>query len=311
MCATPTSHADDTNSFEADLRYGAFVLRQTDLSLKDVFDVPLTRTYTSQDWASDNPVHAYGQNANHPYDIAPRGDNKRYTYLTLMLEDSDFLYFKRISKGTGYRDAVFMHTETSTLFSKATIAWNGNGWTLHRTDGTEIHFPESYRAGSLAKGAALDWSDAAGSKLILRRDNQRNLREILTPHGHWIRFEQDNQGRITEAIDDRANSVQYGYNRDGMLIYARRSSDMSLRYEYDGSEMTTVSDDQGRILVRNWYESNVLIAQQFANRDIYKYRYIWYRGMHFADRVVITLPDHSEKEISLEQTVPDYVRTRK
>jgi hypothetical protein len=87
-----------------------------------------------------------GRNSNHSYDIAPRGSRWPYTFITLVLEDSDFLYFKRISDGTGYADAVFMHTETSTPFYKATIAWNGNGWTLRLADGTEVRFPESYNA---------------------------------------------------------------------------------------------------------------------------------------------------------------------
>jgi len=46
-CATPTLDRREIDRFEVDLRYGAFVLRQSDLFLKDVFDVPLTRSYSS------------------------------------------------------------------------------------------------------------------------------------------------------------------------------------------------------------------------------------------------------------------------
>lgn len=139
--------------FEADLRYGRFVLRETDLHLKDVFDVPLTRTYASNDWAHSNPIHAFGRNSNHPYDIAPLGTRNPYTYQYIALEDSDLVYFDRISKGTGYADAVYQHTETSTKFYKATQKWNGNGWTTKLSDGSEIHFPESYNAKNMAQGS--------------------------------------------------------------------------------------------------------------------------------------------------------------
>jgi hypothetical protein len=71
QCATPALDRREVDRFETDLRYGAFVLRQSDLFMKDVFDVPLTRTYTSQDW--NCIVHAYGCNSNHSYDIAPTG----------------------------------------------------------------------------------------------------------------------------------------------------------------------------------------------------------------------------------------------
>jgi len=38
--------------------------------------------------------------------------------MLLALEDSDFLYFDRISAGTGYQDAIYQHTETATISIK-------------------------------------------------------------------------------------------------------------------------------------------------------------------------------------------------
>ena len=119
----PTTHAGTIDRFEADLRDANFVLQETDLRINDVFDVPLTRSYRSRDWCDLNPVHAFGQNSNHPYDIAPVGTRNPYTYLMLILE-GEFLYFDRISKGTGYADAMYMHTETST---KVELPWQWNG----------------------------------------------------------------------------------------------------------------------------------------------------------------------------------------
>ena len=307
QCATPAWDRREVDRFETDLRYGEFVLRQSDLFVKDVFDVPFTRSYTTQDW--DGRPHAFGRNSNHPYDIAPTGSRWPYTYITLMLEDSNFLYFKRISEGTGYADAVFMHTETSTPFYKAIIAWNGSGWTLRQADGTEVHFPESYNAKNRAQGAAFDLTDAGGNKLKLNRDRQRNLKEIRTPHDRWLRFEYDGKARIIHATDDNGNSVQYGYNQDGMLISAYQSSGAARVYLYQGFLMRAVMDERGRTLVRNWYDdSKILIAQVFANGDVYRYRYQWGPNRHYADKVVVTLPDHSEKEISPAETVPDYIR---
>ena len=72
-CAVPTTPTVSLDRFEVDLRYGGFVLRQTDLQLQDVFDVPLTRAYSEYGMHS-NPVHAFGRNSSHPYDIAPIGN---------------------------------------------------------------------------------------------------------------------------------------------------------------------------------------------------------------------------------------------
>jgi YD repeat-containing protein len=214
-CATPTIHKGAMDQFEVDLRYGAFKILQTDLEVKNILDVPLTRTYIAEDWVGGNRVQEFGRNTNHPYDIVPLGTRNPYTEMELTLEDGDFLYFKRVSQGTGYADAVFQHTETSTRFYKSTINWNGNGWTLQLTDGEEMFFPESYSAKNLAQGAATEIRDAEGNKLELERDRQRNLTEILTPRGHWIKFTYDSQARIVRAEDDAGNWAKYAYTVTG------------------------------------------------------------------------------------------------
>lgn len=306
-CAMPTEPDGAVDRFEADLRYGGFVVRQTDLQIKDVFDVPLTRTYFSEDWISTNQDHSFGFNTNHPYDVAPVGSRYPYTYLMLVLEDGDMLYFGRISKGTSFADAVYMHTETSTKFYGATIAWNGNGWTLRRRDGVQIVFPEAYMSKSLAQGAAYEISDAKGDKLVLQRDEQRNLQQIKTPHGHWIRFQYSGM-HITQAEDDGGKWTKYGYNGEGMLAYAVHDSGAERHYEYDGRLMTSVTDENGRELVHNWYQDGRLARQTFANGDSYEYSYISAPRRFDAVSVDITMPDHSSKRLNVAGSVPGWVR---
>ena len=307
-CAMPTMHTEPVDRFEADLRYGNFILRETDLFLDDVFKVPLTRSYTSNDWLPQNPVHAFGRNSNHPYDIAPLGTRNPYTYQMIALEDGDFLYFDRISKGTGYADSVFQHTETSTAFYKATTRWNGNGWTTKLADGSEILFPESYNAKNLAQGAPYEMRDADGNRLELHRDRQRNLQEIKTPHGHWIRFSYDDLFRIKRAEDDAGHWAQYEYNDDGMLKSAILSSGRERHYDYSGVLMTQITDERGRDLLRNWYRERFLWRQQFGNGVVYSYNYDWAPDEHYPRRVWVTLPDQTKRELSVSGSVPEYVR---
>ena len=310
QCATPTVHADTVDRFEVDLRYGAFVMRQTDLRIDDVFQVPLTRSYNSRDWLAPSRMHAFGGNSNHPYDIAPLGTRNPYTYMMLALEDGDFLYFDRISSGTGYADAVYQHSETSTPFYKSTISWNGSGWTLRMANGEEMIFPESYNAKNLAQGAATEIRDASGNKLELQRDRQRNLLEILTPHGHWIKFSYDDQARITRAEDDTGEWVRYEYSAGplGMLLDAIHSSGQERHYQYEGALMTAIADEHGLVLLRNTYDSGVLVAQVYANGDVFKYRYVWDAKRAFVDKAVITMPDGSEREVEVAESVPRYLR---
>ncbi len=306
-CATPTEDPGSVDRFEADLRYGAFVLRQSDLRLNDVFDVPLTRSYSTNDWIPANRVHAFGVFSNHPYDISPVGTRRPYTYMMLVLEDGDYLYFKRISKGEGFADAVYMHTETSTGYYKAIICWNGDGWTLRLADGEEMLFPEAYNAKSEAQGAVYEMRNAAGDVLALHRDAARNLQEIRTPHNHWIRFQYDDKSRVTRAEDDVGTWATYGYSGD-MLTSVSNSSGAGRQYQYEGQLMTAVLDERGRTLVRNEYKSGKLIGQVFGNGDLYRYDYTWDPDKTYPNRVEVILPDHSERVITVEDSVPDSTR---
>jgi YD repeat-containing protein len=306
-CSMPTAHAGGVDRVEADLRYGDFVLQQTDLELNDVFDVPLTRSYRSHEWASASPLHAFGLNTNHPLDIAPVGTRNPYTHLLVGLEDGDFLYFERISKGTGYADAVYQHTETSTKFYKSVISWNGDGWTLRLADGSEIRFPESYAAKNAAQGAATAILDASGNLLDLRRDPLRNLQEIRTPHGHWIRFTYDDLFRIVRAEDDAGKWTRYTYNSDGMLTDATSSSGRERHYSYQGALMTQISDERKNVLLRNWYDHSLLVRQQFGDGESYSYDYDWPQNTYCPDKVVVTSPQNATKEIRVCDSVPNFL----
>ena len=106
-------HESPINQFQVDLHWGMFVLRQTDFFISDTMPLTLTRTY--RPWDPQN--RAFGVGTNHPYDICPTMTRFPYTYADLNLEDGRQIHFRRISKGTGFADAVFRHDETASEFS--------------------------------------------------------------------------------------------------------------------------------------------------------------------------------------------------
>ena len=162
-------HDAPIDTFEVDLRSGAFILRQTDIFLKDTMPLSLTRTYNV--W--DRQMRAFGMGGNHPYDIAPTGTRFPYTYLDINLEDGNSVHFPRISQGTGFADAVYEHSTTASEFFGGRIAWNGNGWTMILGNGIVFLFPEAYHAKSLAQGAATEMRNPKGQRIRLERDAQR------------------------------------------------------------------------------------------------------------------------------------------
>lgn len=310
QCSTPIPmmQSSPLDRMEVDLRYGHFILRETDFFLYDSFNVPLTRTYNSGDWIHPNRLHAFGNNSNHPYDIAPLGSRNPYTFQMIALEDSEFLYFDRISKGTGYADAVFQQTETAGGFYQAIQKWNGNGWTTKLSDGSQIVFPESYNATNMAQGAPTEMIDAQGNELKLVRDPRRNLLEIRTPSGHFIRFAYDDLSRIIRADDDQGHSAQYVYNADGMLSDVFLPWGRERHYGYAGSLMTWIKDEQGSTVVHNWYREGKVERQDFANGQSYYYRYQTAPRTGYAESATVTLPDGIVKELMLTQFLPQYIK---
>jgi YD repeat-containing protein len=306
-CTMPVTPGAPVDRFEADLRYGRFVMRETDLAVNDVFQVPLTRTYSSNEWVSPNHMHAFGWNTNHPWDLAPLGTRNPYTYQLMVLADGDSLYFPRVSSGTGYADAVFQHAETSTRFYRAIDRWNGHGWTLRLADGSTIEFPESYNAKNMAQGAATEMRDAAGNRLELVRDGQRNLEEIRTPHGHWIRFHYDGRNCITRAEDDAGEWAQYTYNGNGLLTDVALSTGRKRRYAYQGRLMTQVTDEHGQSLVTNWYSSQGNLELQRFGNEVYSYRYQVSPSRTYFSQTDVTLPDGTVQTVPTGNAVPGLV----
>ncbi len=309
-CAMPVTHSGPVDRFEADLRYGHFILRQSDLYINDVFEVPLTRTYNSGDYIHPNRVHAFGKNMNHAYDIAPLGSRNPYTYNLIALEDGDFLFFDRVSEGGGFADAIFQHTETSTKFYKAVTAWNEGGWTTWLADGSTLLFPEAYLATNMAQGAPTEMRDAQGNSLKLLRNQQRNLLELRTPHGHFMKFKYDEQSRIVRAQDDQENWAEYGYNEYGMLADVALSSGHQRHYAYEGVFMTVIEDESRDVLLRNSYENGTLTRQDFGNGQVYSYAYRSARNGPYAESVSVTLPDRTIMNIEAAESVPGYLKNR-
>ena len=275
-------HDSPVNEFQVDLHSGMFVLRQTDLFIYDVVPLSLTRTY--RPW--DSHSRAFGLGTNHPYDICPTGTRFPYTYMDLNLEDGRQVHFPRLSKGTGYADAVFRHDATASEFYGAQIAWNGNGWTLDFRDGGRFLFPESYHAKTLAQGAPFEMRAADGHRIQLKRNQRRNLEQVISPTGHTITFKYDRADRIIEATDDAGNLRKYSYDSAGYLESVADASHLLFRFEYghfhyvtyDWYLMTAVVDGRGRVLLQNIYKDSdggMISEQRLANGDVYRYRYIF------------------------------------
>jgi len=271
-------HDAPVNDFLVNLQTGRFVLRQTDLFIPDVMPLSLTRTYIA--W--DSHSRAFGVGGNHPYDVCPTGTRNPYTYMEFKLEGDRWLDLRRISKGTGFADAVFRHEETASEFYGAQTGWNGNGWTMTFRDGRKFYFPEAYYAKNLAQGAATEMVDAAGHRIQLKRSRVRNLEELISPSGHTITFKYDAADRIVEAQDDTEHIRKYSYSPSGHVETVSDGSGVLYRFEYaplinlpgdDQWLLTAVLDGNWNILLRNKYWWGRVSEQDLADGEVFRYEY--------------------------------------
>lgn len=278
MVKPTVKHDAPVNEFVVNLRNGNFKVLQTDLFVSDVMPLSLTRTY----YAWDPESHAFGVGTNHPYDICPTGTRFPYTYQVLNLEDGNRLYMPRVSKGTGYADAVFRYDLASSEFYRAITAWNGNGWTMTLRDGWKIYFPEAYNAKNFAQGAATEIADAKGDRIRLIRNKARNLEKLISPSGRTISFQYDSSDRIVEAQDDAGHVRSYSYDRGGHVETVSDGSRVLYRFEYqrlmpgaanDPWLVTAVLDADWHVLLENKYFWGRVSEQKLADGEVYHYEY--------------------------------------
>jgi hypothetical protein len=96
--------------------------------------IPLAATRCYRSW--DNLTRTFGRNTTLSWDLFPTGSRQPYTYIEIITCDGQRLRYERISKGTGYADAVYERRATATPFLGSRFSWNGNGWDLKLRDGS-------------------------------------------------------------------------------------------------------------------------------------------------------------------------------
>ena len=160
----------------------------------------------------------------------------------------------------------------------------------------------------MAQGAAIAFGDERGNRMELLRDNNWNLLEVRTPHGHWMRFQYDNHSCIILAQDDGGQSARYRYNIDGMLADVALSCGQERHYVYDGVLMTRMEDENHSVLVQNAYSGRLLVRQDFGNGQVFSYQYNFNSSRTYADSVAVTLPDGSQTTVETGSSVPELLK---
>lgn len=248
-----------------DLATGLFVYEKTDLMIADTLPLMVSRTYRN----GDSAVRAFGRGTNFDYGIF-MWSAQQYQEADLVLPDGAKIHFVRTSAGTGFTNAVFECTASSTAFYKSKMVWNGLGWDLTLKDGTVYVFGENRPLQAIR--------DRYGNTVTLTRSSggqSGNITRITSPNGRWIEFSYDGNNRITQATDNIGRSVTYTYDTSGRLWQVTDPAGGVTEYTYDSSHrLLTVKDPKGIVYLTNVYDSNGrVIHQTLADSGTYQFVY--------------------------------------
>jgi YD repeat-containing protein len=142
-----------------------------------------------------------------------------------------------------------------------------------------------------------------GNRIQLKRDKVRNLETLTSPSGHTISFKYDGSNRIIEAEDNSGNIRRYFYNSSGHLESLSDGSHMLYRFGYepllhergyDPYLMTTVSDGDGKVLLKNFYKDGRVSEQRLADGEVIRCEYL-YDLQHNLIGTTVTLPSGEVK----------------
>ncbi len=228
----------------------------------------------------------------------PIGSRNPYTYIDMILCDGRAVHFDRISEGSNYADALYVHKETGTAFSRARFGWTGNGWDLGRADGAHLYFPESYNAKRGVDGALVGFTGPKGDVVTLQRDRLRNLRELATAGGNSLKFDYDAHNRVSQAKDFYGRSATYQYDMAGRMVLAR-TSNSERRYRYTGTQLDAVHENDAPLFQFRYTKGRVGEIVLPGGRS-YKLRYDYDRGDdHTPVKSFLTGPDGKTESFAI------------
>ncbi|MGC1614884.1 MAG: DUF6531 domain-containing protein, partial [Candidatus Acidiferrum sp.] len=269
-----------TDGDPVDLQTGLFVYTKTDLTVSDVAQIVVSRSYRQ----NDAQVRSFGIGTSDPYDIfltsntACNGFEQPgcYSDIELFMPDGGQIDYTRISPGDSWTDAILQANNTPTKFYGSLISWNGNGWNLKLNNGTIYQFPDSPDATTPQQAAVTAIIDRHGNKITIDRQTSNGaLAGIYSPNDRWIKFTTNSSGCVTQALDNIGRTVTYVYDTNNNLIQVTDPNGGITNYTYGSVGMESISDARGITFLTNQFDSNQRIIRQVqGDGSAYAFNYI-------------------------------------
>jgi predicted Zn-dependent protease len=287
-CTQGVYLGETVEEIEVDLRNGNLITRTTDLFRPGAIPLAATRCYRAFDHAS----RTIGRNTTLSWDMFPVGSRQPYTFIEIITCDGNPLRYERISKGTGYADAVYEHRASATSFLGSRFSWNGNGWDLKLRDGSFYLFPESYHGKKAIDGALTGFRDGRGQAVNIERGERRTLTRITSPDRRSIAFEHDSADRIFQAEDDQHQKVSYLYDHGGRLTEVRGKT--TVRYAYQDTYLMNIEENGQRVAEFDYDRRGRTSELKLSDGRLFRFDYHYAAGdTKQVVRSIVTSPDGS------------------
>ena len=252
-----------------DLPTGLYTRENEDLVVPGAPALILRRTHLSGYRAPKE----FGLGTTHPGEEYLVGDPERFQWAAVVLANGAQIRFRRVSRGTSIRNAMFVHEETPTEWLGARLGWTGLNWALRKRDGSLYIYAA---CGPRSTCSLMLTRDAAGQTTHYLRDSAGRLKTMKADR-RWIAFEYDANNRVTKATASTNQQVRYLYDGRGRLERVVGSDGTLRRYTYtDLDELRTI--EEPGVSIENAYENGRCVRQvnRYPDRDPLRFTFTYH-----------------------------------
>ncbi|MFH1148759.1 MAG: DUF6531 domain-containing protein [Pseudomonadota bacterium] len=244
-----------------DIRTGNFFTQHEDLVIPGRIPLQIIRTYNSQD-----------------KDDGPFGYGWSFTYHITLLGVQDVAQPLQVLRSAEGRRLEFEDNGDGTFTSplgwqSKTLKSLSGGSILTEKKGTQYIFNQRNLAAI---------KDRNGNRILLGYDQTGKLTTVKDDAGRTLRFCYGSNNKITGITDPAGRVFTYDYDINGNLVSFTDPSGNTTRYAYDSlHRMTGITDPKGNTFLRNTYDSQNRLAQQFYDGGTWyfsittKFSWIW------------------------------------
>jgi RHS repeat-associated protein len=308
-CGSAQSGGGASAGDPIDLKTGEFFYSETDIAIKDIVPLTLSRSYRPHDLKKRE--FGFGTAANFNYKLyAPSSGT--YDTMELVLPSGVPIPFQRIS-GTGL-SGEWRQAGSTTTYNGALLEFVydgfGHGYRLTFRDGSRMQF------GNYAPNPLQWMEDRFGNRTEFAYD-AGFVSDIVSPSGRSLSIEYDSNNRIESVTDHTGRAWGYSYNSFGLLDNVTFPDQTYRHYEYkiqsDGISLIqhrveAVFDQRGHRVLLNEFEpvglgwSGRVVKQTQADGGVYNIQYDHVDGA--TTGVLVTQPDGSKRRIVFDASSP-------